>query len=85
MGSFLRPGGAWGVTLGTPGATLGTQGVIFESQGSQRLFPPIGVGHFGIILELPGSVREAIWNHFGTILGLIFRIVLHRVIEAIFC
>ena len=64
--SFLRLGGVWGVTLGTPGATLATQGVTFEAQGSQNWFPSMIVRLPGTILELPGGIWGAI-AHFGTV------------------
>ena len=83
-GSFLSPGGAWGVTLGTPGATLGTQGVIFEPQGSPKWVPPMSVGRFGAILELPGDILGAIWSHFGVILEVIFGTFSHRISEGVF-
>ena len=38
-GSFSRPGGAWGVTLGTPGVTLGTRG-HFGAPRAQKVDRP---------------------------------------------
>ena len=48
-GSPLRPGGACGVTLGTPGTSLGTQGITFEPQGVPKL-------RSDTILELWGQI-----------------------------
>ena len=68
-GSFLLPGGAWGLTLATPRGSLSPQGSIFEAQWSQKWVPPMGGRHLGTILELPGSIWGAIlvsfWCRFG--------------------
>ena len=68
-GSFLRLGGPWGVTLGTPGATLGTQGVTLEPQGSKKWFLPMSLRLPRTILELPGGIWGAIWYTFCIICG----------------
>ncbi len=71
-GSFLSPGGAWGVTLGTPGATLGTQGVTFEPQGSQKWFPMMSPDVLGPFWSSRGAFGEP----FGVILGPCWRLFL---------
>ena len=71
-GSFLLPGGAWGLTLATPRGSLSPQGSIFEAQWSQKWVPPMGVRHLGTILELPGWIWGAVLDPFSGIFGNFF-------------